>query len=39
MSLKFAEDLYVMTMKKDAKVEENLTCCFKIYIRNLTNFD
>ena len=37
MSLKFSE-LYVMTMKNDAKFEEELTCCFKIDM-NLTNFD
>ena len=37
MSLKFTEDLCVMTMKNDAKREEKLT--FKIEIRNLTNFD
>ena len=29
MSLKFAEELYVMTMKNDAKFEEKLTCHFK----------
>ena len=28
-----------MTMKNDSKFEENLTCQFKIEIRNLTNFD
>ena len=28
-----------MTMKDDAKTEEELTCQFKIYMRNLTNFD
>ena len=28
-----------MTMKNDAKSEEELTCQFKIDIRNLTNFD
>ena len=28
-----------MTMKNDEKSEEELTCCFKIDIRNLTNFD
>ena len=28
-----------MTMKNDTTVEEELTCCFKIDIRNLTNFD
>ena len=28
-----------MTMKNDAKFEEELTCCFKIDMSNLTNFD
>ena len=28
-----------MTVKKDAKYEEKLTCQFKIDRRNLTNFD
>ena len=28
-----------MTMKNDAKFEEELTCRFKIDMRNLTNFD
>ena len=28
-----------MTMKNDEKFEEDLTCRFKIEIRNLTNFD
>ena len=28
-----------MTMKIDAKIEEKLTCQFKIDLRNLTNFD
>ena len=28
-----------MTMKNDAKIEEELTCQFKIDMRNLTNFD
>ena len=28
-----------MTMKTDTKIEEELTCRFKIDIRNLTNFD
>ena len=37
MSLKFTEELCVMAMKDDEKFEE-LTC-FKIDIRNLTNFD
>ena len=39
MSLKFTEELCVMTMKNDAKFEEELTCQFKIDMRNLTNFD
>ena len=37
VSLKFTEELYVMTMKNDTKIEEELTCHFKIDIRNLTN--
>ena len=28
-----------MTMKNDAKFGEDLTCCFKIDMRNLTDFD
>ena len=39
MSLKFTGELFVMTMKNDAKLEEELTCCFKIEMRNLMNFD
>ena len=39
LSLKFTEELYVMTMKNDAKFEEELTCHFKIDMRNLKNFD
>ena len=39
MSLKFTEELSVMTMKNDAKFEEELTCHFKIDMRNLKNFD
>ena len=39
MSLNFTEELYVMTMKNDAKFEEELTCHFKTDMRNLTNFD
>ena len=39
MSLKFAEELCVMTMKNDAKFWEELTCHFKTDMRNLTNFD
>ena len=39
MTLKFTEELCVMTMKNDAKFEEELTCRFKIDMENLTNFD
>ena len=39
MSLNFTEKLCVMAMKNDAKFEEELTCHFKIDMRNLTNFD
>ena len=39
MSLKFTEELCVMTMKNDAKFEEELTCHFKTDMRNLTNFN
>ena len=38
MSLKFTGELFVMTMKKDAKLEEELTC-FKIEMRTLMNFN
>ena len=39
MSLKFTEELLrVMTMKNDAKFEEELTCRSKIGMGNLTNF-
>ena len=39
MTLKFTEQLYVMTMKNDTKIEEELTCRFKIDMRKFTNFD
>ena len=39
MSLTFTGELCVMTMKNDAKFEEELTCQFKIEMRNLTTFD
>ena len=39
MTLKFAEQLRVMTMKNNAEFEEELTCHFKTDMRNLTNFD
>ena len=39
MSLTFTGELCVMTMNNDANTEEELTCQFKIDMRNLTNFD
>ena len=39
MTLKFSENLCVMTMKNNAKFKEDLTCHFKTDMRNLTNFD
>ena len=39
MSLKLAGELCVVIMKNDAKFKIELTCQFKINIRNLTNFD
>ena len=38
-TLKFTDELCVMTMKNNAKFEEELTCHFKTDMRNLTNFD
>ena len=38
MSLKFIGELCVMTMKNDTKLEEELTCQFKIDMRNFMNF-
>ena len=38
VSLKSTEKLCVMAMKNDAKFEEELTCHFKIGMRNLTKF-
>ena len=38
MTLKFTEQLCVVTMKNDTKTEEELTCHFKIDMRNFTNF-
>ena len=37
--LKIYRELFAMTMKNDAKLEEELTCRFKTDMRNLTNFD
>ena len=39
MSLKLTGELCVITMKNDAKFEQQLTCQFKIDMSNLTNFD
>ena len=39
MSLKFTGNLCAVTLKNDEKSEEELTCRFKIDIRNLTNLD
>ena len=39
MSLKFTGEYCVMIMKNDTKFEEDLTCQFKIDMKNLTNFD
>ena len=38
MSFKFTVELRVMTMKNDTKIEEELTCRFKIDM-NFTDFD
>ena len=39
MSFNFIREFCVMTMKNDTKLEEELTCQFKIDMRNLTTFD
>ena len=39
ISLKFTVELCVMTMKNDTKIEEDLTCRFKIDMRNFRNCD
>ena len=39
MSLKSTQQLSVITMKNDTKFEDELTCHFKVDMRNLTNFD
>ena len=39
MRLKLTVELCDMTIKNDAKIEEELTCQFKTDMRNLTNFD
>ena len=39
MSLTITGELCVMRMKNGAKIDEELTCQFKIDMRNLTKFD
>ena len=39
MSLQFTEELCAMTKKSDIKIEDEITCSFKIDMRNLTKFD
>ena len=39
MSLKFIGECCVLTMKNDTKFEDELTCQFKIDMKNLANFD
>ena len=39
MRLKFTEELCVVTMKNDAKSEEEFTCRFKINMGSLMNFN
>ena len=38
MSLEFTREIRIMTMRNDAKFEEELTQQLKIDMRNLTNF-
>ena len=39
MTLKLIEELHLMPMKNDGKVEEELSYRFKIDMKNLTNVD
>ena len=39
MSLEFTEELCVMKMKNDTNNKVEMTCRFKIDMRNFTNFD
>ena len=39
MRLKFTEGLYIIIIKNDTKIYEEMTCRFKIDKRNFTNFD
>ena len=38
MSLQFTEELCAVKIKNDAKIEEKLTCQFKIDMKNLMIF-
>ena len=39
MSLKFTEELCVMEIKNNTKIEEEITRRFKIHVTNFMNFD
>ena len=39
VSLNFTEELCVMKMNNDTKIEEAMTCRFKIDMKSFTNFD
>ena len=39
VTLNVTEELNVMKMNNNTKIEEELTCRFKIDMRNVTNFD
>ena len=39
MSLEITEELCVMNMKNDTNIEVEMTCHFKIDMRNFKNFD
>ena len=39
MRFKFTGEICIMTVKNDTKFEEELTCQFKIDMKNLINFD
>ena len=39
MCLNFIQELRFIKMKNDVEFEDELTCCFKIDVGNLINFD
>ena len=39
VTLNFTEELNVMKMNNNTKIEEELSCRFKIDMRNFTNFE